>query len=146
MENFNQNNSITLERPSAGQRVTIKALGPFILNFSIEDVALVQDGDDLVFQFNDGSAIILVGGVNAAASGEAMELKLPDGTMIELDNFLKLQGAEIEPAAGPGLDSSGSGEYSDDPGRLYDGINPLDPIGNVNFVSTLPPHLWTKKD
>jgi Ca2+-binding RTX toxin-like protein len=130
---------VLLRRPEAGRQTELTTGAQAImLGFSLDEATLVQNGGDLIFQFADGGTITLEGFVDGLAAGEAPQLTLADGTVLDGQAFFQMQGLEIETAAGPGAASGGSGEYSDDPGLLYDGIDPLDPIGNVNFVNPLP--------
>ncbi|MFV0422735.1 type I secretion C-terminal target domain-containing protein [Oleidesulfovibrio sp.] len=131
--------AITLARPGAGQQLVIAAGSQsLLLGFGLDEATLLQDGNDLIFQFDDGSTIVLQGFVDSLSTGDAPSLTLEDGTVLDGQAFATMQGLEIETAAGPGTTSGGSGEYSDDPGLLYDGIDPLDPIGNVDFLNPVP--------
>ena len=129
--------STVLSLPAPGEVVAVDiASGNAVqLSFNPEDATASRSGDDLVFEMDNGGSVTANGFFSAGEDGALPQLVLPTGEEIPVSLAFADVDFEIETAAGPtvgsGEESSGAGEYADDPGALVDGISRLGSLGTI---------------
>ncbi|WP_299443207.1 Ig-like domain-containing protein [uncultured Rhodospira sp.] len=144
--------AIVLAPPPAGQTAEEFVIPgqTYAVDADPDRVSIAQDGANLVLSFENGGSIVLSDFLTFAApeSGAlAPILTLADGTAITSDllmadhgiDFNDLAPAAGTPAAGtpgaPAADGGGGAGFNPyDIGAIGEGINPLDLLGNLNFL------------
>ena len=133
--------SIRIAKPNAGEKITVSipeesAGQAAAIGFATAGVNVERAGNDLVFQFEDGSETRVTDFF--VTSGKALpDFVLEDGTTVSSADVLKQlnENIDLETAAGPGSaasnSSGGSGEYADDAGSLIDGVGRLSAIDGL---------------
>lgn len=132
-----RNQNITrVPSPAEGGKLTLH-VDPgdkLALDFNPSDTTAVRpDGsNDLVFHFDNGGKVT-ISGFFAVAGAALSELVLPDGAIVTAAEAFSDHQLDFSPAAGPGTQSGGTGEYNDDPGSLVDGIARLGSLGTTHW-------------
>ncbi|MDL2272576.1 hypothetical protein LJC23_06040, partial [Desulfovibrio sp. OttesenSCG-928-I05] len=125
---------IAVAAPASGASLTVQSEANAILDlaFNPAEATMGREGNDLVFELDGGGTVTLQ---NFFEVGDESlpDLRFPDGTEVASLDFLSGVDFDISTAAGPaggqGNPSSGSGEYSDDPGAAVNGINRIGMLG-----------------
>lgn len=139
MATTTQNTRLEVKAPAAGQVVMLPAVPgqDFMLEAAFDQAEIRMDGGNVVFEFADGGRVVL--DFTNLGEAEAPRIVMPDGTVLDMQEFLAALGdSEVEPAAGPegGADGSGGvGEYRDDAGDILDGVAKLGVLGPRDFTS-----------
>jgi len=135
-----------LAKPAAGEQVTVAVVPNerIAVEFNPDDAQIVEEGDNLTFNFSDGSSITLTGFVPLSLTDTPPSFVLSDGTVLAGNIVVaSLRGVAPqdlpEPAAGeetaPG---SGSNTYSDNFGNLIDGLQAQGPLPGEPFGRFTP--------
>ncbi|MGE4296767.1 MAG: cadherin domain-containing protein, partial [Desulfovibrionaceae bacterium] len=113
----------TLQTPGDGKAVVVdvKADAELQALFDFSKTTAEQKGDDLVLTFENGGTIVLQHFVALAATGQAPQISLANGTVLAGDVLLMSLGIDqpndgqqaFATSAGPGSDGGG-GTYDDD--------------------------------
>ena len=129
--------STILDLPAPGEAVSVEIVpgNAVQLSFNPEDATASRSGDDLVFTMDNGGSVTANGFFSTGEDGTLPQLLLPTGEDVPVTVAFADVDFEIETAAGPtasgGEESSGAGEYADDPGMLVDGISRLGSLGTI---------------
>ncbi|CAK7053264.1 MAG: hypothetical protein DELT_01099 [Desulfovibrio sp.] len=131
-------NAIRLVQPGSGQTVNVPIDADnmrLFLGFVPDPNAVVKNGQNLEFSFEDGGKIVLEGYYDHFASKTLPVMVTEGGDELPGEDFLASLNEDLLTAAGPSAGSSagsgGAGEYADDPGALVDGIDRLGSLGTI---------------
>ncbi len=121
-----------LTKPETGRVVVeTQANETYSVGFDANQADLAIENGDLVFNFNDGTQLVLD---NFAEISPMPTLMLPDGTILAGDVIVaqlsdpSTDVFNLETAAGPGAGAGGQFSYSDDFGDVIDLIDNLPPL------------------
>ena len=138
MSQSTETSSILLSQPTSGQTVVVPVDAEnmrMTLGFAPDPSAVEKNGQDLEFTFEDGGRLVLEGYYNHFESKTLPVMVTEEGDELPGEDFLASLNEDLLTAAGPSVGSSnvgsGSGEYSDDPGSLIDGVNRLGSLGTI---------------
>ena len=129
--------STVLGTPAPGETLAVDiAPGNVVqLSFNPEDASVSRSGDDLVFELDNGGSVTVNEFFSVDDSDALPQLVLPTGEEVPVTVAFADVNFDIETAAGPSAgrneESSGAGEYVDDPGLLIDGISRLGSLGTI---------------
>ncbi len=132
-----QNSKQIVQAPQAGQTVIVNAVPgqDIVLEAAFDQAEVKMDGGNVVFEFANGGQVVL--DFTDLAEAQAPNVVMPDGTVLDMQEFLASLGeGDIEPAAGPegGADGSGGvGEYREGAGDLLEGVNKLNGLEDDPF-------------
>lgn len=111
---------------SQPQNITLAPGSPVKLDVALDEATFSVNGPNLVISVDDGREIILQNYFTLAESGDIPYLEFANNIQVPGDAYLQDFEGELETAAGPaggaGGTGSGAGQYSDDPGAIYDGL------------------------
>ncbi len=122
---------IQLTRPQAGQTVTLTNIadGRFVFDFPTADPVMERVGDNLVFTFNDGAALVLEN-FYVEYNAENLPAFVVEGLDLSAQDFFAALDPDLMPAAGPAAgagDAARNSRYSEfGNAALMDGIDRLD--------------------
>ena len=124
--------TVNVNKPVSGNAVYDVVPGSeVVLDFGLDEGSVSTAGNSLIISFDNGSTVTL----NGAVGTQGIEIVMPDGTKLNLDQFAQsASDAEDEPAAG-GEAGGGGTTYNTDFGNVLGGLNGLDPLGN-EFAAT----------
>lgn len=116
---------------------------PVKFNFDPSNAVFTGENGNLEIAVEGGGTIILENYQALADAGHLPMFEMPGGEMIAGDTYMFAfngadQNGDMETAAGNTASSSGAGQYNDDPGALYDGINALDGQGDAYDPHAFP--------
>ena len=121
---------------SASYRLTPDALVRFA--FDLSEAEFIGNGDNLEIITEGGGRVILLDYLALAQADALPVFEMLDGEQVEGEVYLfafesdqPVTEQDLETAAGAAATGSGAGEYSDDPGTLFDGLNALGPQGDA---------------
>jgi VCBS repeat-containing protein len=121
---------------SASYRLTPDALVRFA--FDLSEAEFFGNGDNLEIITEGGGRVILLDYLALAQADALPVFEMLDGEQVEGEVYLfafesdqPVTEQDLETAAGAAATGSGAGEYSDDPGTLFDGLNALGPQGDA---------------
>ncbi|MEZ7195135.1 VCBS domain-containing protein [Pseudodesulfovibrio karagichevae] len=142
---------IQVSLPGAGRstsyRLTADALVRF--TFDLAQAEFIGNGNNLEIVVEGGGTVILLDYLSLAEANTLPVFEMLDGQQVgggvylfafESDQPVTEQ--DIETAAGAATSGSGAGEYNDDPGTLFDGLNALGGQGDAydgHLFPTLDP-------
>jgi hypothetical protein len=122
---------ITVAAPAAGQNLSVQAmegLAGINLAFDPSEASVAQQGNDLVFSFENGGSVTVTDFFEFVDQESEVAFVLPDGAAAPAGALLAAFDIDLpEPAAGPaaGPAGTGVGEYAGDPGSLLAGVDRL---------------------
>ncbi len=116
---------------------------PVKFNFDPADAVFTGENGNLVIAVEGGGTIILENYQALADAGHLPLFEMPSGEMVAGDTYMFAfgepgQNGDLETAAGNAGGGSGAGQYSDDHGALYDGINALGGQGDAYDPHAFP--------
>lgn len=122
---------VILSRPQVGQNVVVDSTagGRLVLQFPTDQAVMERAGDNLVFNFEDGSKIELNNFYNQYNQENMPEFQV-DGILVAGADFFEAFGPDLMPAAGPaGSSVARNGRYNDyENSDLADGIDHLNEL------------------
>ncbi|WFS61565.1 VCBS domain-containing protein [Pseudodesulfovibrio thermohalotolerans] len=149
-----QTQVINASLPGAGQtssyQLTANSLVRF--DFDLAEAEFIGNGNNLEITVEGGGRVVLMDYLPLAVAGALPMMEMLDGQQVESGMYLfafesdrPLTEADMETAAGDAASSSGAGEYNDDPGSLFAGLDALGPQGDAYgshlFPSIDPPNM-----
>ncbi|MBG0791396.1 MAG: hypothetical protein H0S80_12965, partial [Desulfovibrionaceae bacterium] len=115
-------------------------------NFSIADAVFAGSNGNLEIYVEGGGTVILENYQSLAEAEELPTFMLMDGQVVSGDIYLFAFAGEdgmtiedLETAAAASASGSGAGEYSDDPGNLFAGLDALGPQGDAYGEHAIEP-------
>ena len=131
-----ESNTIRLVHPGAGQIITVPINADYIrlsLGFEPDPNAVLRNGQNLEFVFEDGGKIVLQGYYYYFASKTLPVIVTESGDEMAGEDFLASLREELLTAAAPEIisSSSGGGEYVDDAGDLVESVARISPLGAI---------------
>jgi len=116
---------------------------PVKFNFDPADAVFSGENGNLEIAVEGGGTVILENYQALADEGHLPLFEMPGGEMVAGDTYLfafgdTSQNGDLETAAGNAAAGSGAGQYSDDHGALYDGINALGGQGDAYDPHAFP--------
>uniref|UniRef100_UPI00234C2463 VCBS domain-containing protein n=1 Tax=Desulfovibrio sp. Fe33 TaxID=3020842 RepID=UPI00234C2463 len=135
-----QTQVIRLSLPGAGQtssyQLTANSLVRF--DFDLSEAEFIGNGDNLEITVESGGKVVLLDYLPLAVAGTLPIMEMFDGRQLEGGMYLfafesdrPLTETDMETAAGDAASGSGAGEYNDDPGNLFAGLDALGPQGDA---------------
>lgn len=130
--------AIRLERPTAGAIVTVRIDADamkLILGFEPDPNAVVKNGRNLEFVFDDGGKVVLEGYYDHFADKTLPVMVTEAGEELSGEDFLASLREDLLTAAGSGAGSGsgGAGDYTDDAGSLIEGIGRLGSLDMLHW-------------
>ncbi|MEZ7195232.1 calcium-binding protein [Pseudodesulfovibrio karagichevae] len=116
---------------------------PVRFNFDPSNAVFTGENGNLEIAVDGGGTIILENYQALADSGHLPLFEMPSGEMVAGDTYMFAfagpdQNGDIETAAGNAASGSGAGQYTDDHGALFDGINALGGQGDAYDPHAFP--------
>ena len=116
---------------------------PVKFNFDPADAVFNGENGNLEIAVEGGGTVILENYQALADEGHLPLFEMPGGETIAGDTYLFAfggadQNGDLETAAGNAAGSSGAGQYNDNPGALFDGINALGGQGDAYDPHVFP--------
>ncbi|WP_319584176.1 VCBS domain-containing protein [uncultured Pseudodesulfovibrio sp.] len=116
---------------------------PVKFNFDPSNAVFSGENGNLEIAVEGGGTIILENYQALADAGHLPLFEMPNGEMVAGDTYMFAfsgadQNGDLETAAGNTAGGSGAGQYSDDHGALYDGINALGGQGDAYDPHAFP--------
>ncbi|WP_338667605.1 VCBS domain-containing protein [Pseudodesulfovibrio methanolicus] len=127
---------IQVSLPGAGRSVSYRLTPDALVRFTFDlaDAEFIGNGNNLELVVEDGGTIILQDYLPLAEANTLPVFEMLDGQQVEGGVYLfafegnqPVTEQDIETAAAGATSGSGAGEYTDDPGTLFDGLNALGP-------------------
>jgi VCBS repeat-containing protein len=116
---------------------------PVKFDFDLANAVFTGENGNLEIAVDGGGTIILENYQALADSGHLPMFEMPGGEMVSGDTYLFAfsgadQNADLETAAGNAAGGSGAGQYTDDHGALFNGINALGGQGDAYDPHAFP--------
>ncbi|EGB14380.1 outer membrane adhesin like protein [Pseudodesulfovibrio mercurii] len=142
-----QRPEIQVSLPGAGRSASYRLTADATVRFAFDlaEAEFIGNGNNLEIIVEGGGRIILQDYLVLAEADTLPVFEMLDGQQVpggvylfafESDQPVTQQ--DIETAAGGATSGSGAGEYNDDPGALFDGLNALGPQGDAYGTHLFP--------
>ena len=149
-----QTQVINVSLPGAGQTSSYQLAANSLVRFDFDlaEAEFIGNGNNLEITVEGGGRVVLMDYLPLAVAGALPMMEMLDGQQVESGMYLfafesdrPLTEADMETAAGDAASGSGAGEYNDDPGSLFAGLDALGPQGDAYgshlFPSIDPPNI-----
>ncbi|MGE4420757.1 MAG: VCBS domain-containing protein [Pseudodesulfovibrio sp.] len=142
---------IQVSLPGAGRSTSYRLTADTLVRFTFDlaQAEFIGNGNNLEIVVEGGGTIILLDYLPLAEAHTLPVFEMLDGQQVEGGVYLfafesdqPVTEQDIETAAGAATSGSGAGEYNDDPGNLFDGLNALGGQGDAydgHLFPTLDP-------
>lgn len=138
---------IQVSLPGAGQSASYTLTADALVRFTFDlaEAEFIGNGNNLEILVEGSGRIILLDYLTLADANTLPVFEMLDGQQIEgevylfaFENDQPVTEQDIETAAGAATSGSGAGDYNDDPGALFDGLDALGPQDDAYGSQTFP--------